>query len=82
MTQATYHMKQLGIATNANLDKAMELQGYMRWVIVSITSTRDLGQHMSNLQSRLLGLNLLISTMCEDHVWFEDRWMVASLCDE
>jgi hypothetical protein len=19
---------------------------------------------------------------CEDHVWFEDRWMVASLCDE
>jgi hypothetical protein len=23
--------------------------------------------------SRLLG---------EDHVWFEDRWMVTSLCDE
>jgi hypothetical protein len=20
--------------------------------------------------------------MGEDHVWFEDRWMVASLCDE
>jgi hypothetical protein len=20
--------------------------------------------------------------MSEDHVWFEDRWMVASLCDE
>jgi hypothetical protein len=19
---------------------------------------------------------------CEDHVWFEERWMVASLCDE
>jgi hypothetical protein len=19
---------------------------------------------------------------CEDHVWFEDRWMVATLCDE
>jgi hypothetical protein len=19
---------------------------------------------------------------CEDHVWFEDRWMVAPLCDE
>jgi hypothetical protein len=19
---------------------------------------------------------------CEDHVWFEDRWMVTSLCDE
>jgi hypothetical protein len=22
------------------------------------------------------------SPMTEDHVWFEDRWMVASLCDE
>jgi hypothetical protein len=21
-------------------------------------------------------------TVCEDHVWFEDRWIVASLCDE
>jgi hypothetical protein len=20
--------------------------------------------------------------LLEDHVWFEDRWMVASLCDE
>jgi hypothetical protein len=20
--------------------------------------------------------------LVEDHVWFEDRWMVASLCDE
>jgi hypothetical protein len=25
------------------------------------------------------GVFLVIS---EDHVWFEDRWMVASLCDE
>jgi hypothetical protein len=22
------------------------------------------------------------SNTLEDHVWFEDRWMVASLCDE
>jgi hypothetical protein len=22
------------------------------------------------------------SPKSEDHVWFEDRWMVASLCDE
>jgi hypothetical protein len=43
--------KQLGIATIANLDKAMELQRYMKWVIVSITSTGELGQHMSNLQA-------------------------------
>jgi transposase InsO family protein len=27
--------------------------------------------------------NLLTSwSTAEDHVWFEDRWMVASLCDE
>jgi hypothetical protein len=23
-----------------------------------------------------------IASLGEDHVWFEDRWMVASLCDE
>jgi adenosylmethionine-8-amino-7-oxononanoate aminotransferase len=25
---------------------------------------------------------LLVAVPAEDHVWFEDRWMVASLCDE
>jgi hypothetical protein len=30
-----------------------------------------------------LGRTGSMSTLpCEDHVWFEDRWMVASLCDE
>jgi hypothetical protein len=24
----------------------------------------------------------LLNLASEDHVWFEDRWMVASLCDE
>jgi hypothetical protein len=24
----------------------------------------------------------LPEVVTEDHVWFEDRWMVASLCDE
>jgi hypothetical protein len=24
----------------------------------------------------------LVKGEIEDHVWFEDRWMVASLCDE
>jgi hypothetical protein len=43
----------------------MELQRYMRWVLVSITSTEEHGQHMSNLQAWLLGLNLLISYMCQ-----------------
>jgi hypothetical protein len=27
-------------------------------------------------------VNALIMGEIEDHVWFEDRWMVASLCDE
>jgi hypothetical protein len=25
---------------------------------------------------------LFTLVVIEDHVWFEDRWMVASLCDE
>jgi hypothetical protein len=28
------------------------------------------------------GLSLKPEVEGEDHVWFEDRWMVASLCDE
>jgi hypothetical protein len=24
----------------------------------------------------------VLDELIEDHVWFEDRWMVASLCDE
>jgi hypothetical protein len=27
-------------------------------------------------------VNALINREIEDHMWFEDRWMVASLCDE
>jgi hypothetical protein len=27
-------------------------------------------------------VNAVIKAEIEDHVWFEDRWMVASLCDE
>jgi hypothetical protein len=27
-------------------------------------------------------VNALIKGEIEDHVWFEDRWMVTSLCDE
>jgi hypothetical protein len=25
---------------------------------------------------------LLLACAAEDHVWFEDRWMIASWCDE
>jgi hypothetical protein len=27
-------------------------------------------------------VNALIKGGIEDHVWFEDRWMVTFLCDE
>jgi hypothetical protein len=27
-------------------------------------------------------VNALIKEEIEDHVWFEDQWMVASWCDE
>jgi hypothetical protein len=27
-------------------------------------------------------VNALIKGEIEDHVWFEDQWVVASLCDE
>jgi hypothetical protein len=27
-------------------------------------------------------VNALINGEIEDHVWFEDRWMVTSWCDE
>jgi hypothetical protein len=36
----------------------------------------ELVEGRSFLHSRLFYYNI------EDHVWFEDRWMVTSLCDE
>jgi hypothetical protein len=29
-----------------------------------------------------INTKLFIYCGCQDHVWFEDRWMVACLCDE
>jgi hypothetical protein len=37
--------------------------------------------HEVALHSVRLGTALGLAAI-EDHVWFEDRWMVASLCDE
>jgi hypothetical protein len=31
---------------------------------------------------RLLAAELDSLLLREDHVWFEDRWMIASCCDE
>jgi hypothetical protein len=46
-------------------------------------------QHKILTPDKLLARNWPCDPMCstcdqelEDHVWFEDRWMVASLCDE
>jgi hypothetical protein len=30
----------------------------------------------------LENISLILGVVLEDHVWFEDRWMVTSLCDE
>jgi hypothetical protein len=37
--------------------------------------------HLPNLARQATGPLSSKGTL-EDHVWFEDRWMVASLCDE
>jgi hypothetical protein len=40
---------------------------------------------VSDVSSRLPNVcvvSALIKGGIEDHVWFEDRWIVASLCDE
>jgi hypothetical protein len=33
-------------------------------------------------KARLKEVFFWLQKDAEDHVWFEDRWMVASLCDE
>jgi hypothetical protein len=37
---------------------------------------------LSPAHSKIDELHGKVSSKVEDHVWFEDRWMVASLCDE
>jgi hypothetical protein len=29
-----------------------------------------------------IAIEVFLEGILEDHVWFEDRWMVASCCDE
>jgi hypothetical protein len=36
----------------------------------------------SKLNKVLIDGGSRLNVLFEDHVWFEDRWMVASLCDE
>jgi hypothetical protein len=46
------------------------LVGEMFWIL------------LTPLWSKWLGTGFTLLVLTEDHVWFEDRWMVASLCDE
>jgi hypothetical protein len=49
-----------------------------------VTRTKiDLGENFGS--SQLIKKNINSGKrifVLEDHVWFEDRWMVASICDE
>jgi hypothetical protein len=50
-----------------------------------IYEMRESSNPTSLARSRLLNDRFpreYAATRVEDHVWFEDRWMVASLCDE
>jgi hypothetical protein len=57
-------------------------------VVALAKGVRDLSSFISFLFPFSLWLqilcvvNALIKGEIEDHVWFEDRWMVAPLCDE
>jgi hypothetical protein len=33
-------------------------------------------------QIDVIAKSIILSSLDEDHVWFEDRWMVAPWCDE
>jgi hypothetical protein len=63
--------------------------------VVGVPPTGSLGNTGGWALTLAYGSLLFPSTLChlvsglgtlrqpsEDHVWFEDRWIVASLCDE
>jgi hypothetical protein len=47
-----------------------------------IWNSDDVLLHVSLSELRQVFKNCYVRSCFEDHVWFEDRWMVASLCDE
>jgi hypothetical protein len=38
--------------------------------------------HAGARQRHVVVVKARLISSSEDHMWFEDRWMVASLCDE
>jgi hypothetical protein len=57
----------------------------MQWYLIGVADapegTEDFIAKVQKIEDGLI-LDGVNADMGEDHVWFEDRWMVASLCDE
>jgi hypothetical protein len=74
----------LGVAAQPPLSKSF----WRRWSASPLLLKRALSPQLQLRkkwwpQKRRRALHrLLVLQKGEDHVWFEDRWMVASLCDE
>jgi hypothetical protein len=52
------------------------------WSLVGVSIYSSIFFSFSLRLLYLCVVNTLITGVIEDHVWFEDRWMVASWCDE
>jgi hypothetical protein len=48
--------------------------------LIGMTTTRVIAMTANAVTAETTGA--MTDVASEDHVWFEDRWMVASLCDE
>jgi hypothetical protein len=51
-------------------------------VILALNLLKQVGGAFLHAESHGFVLGRKGYSIFEDHVWFEDRWMVASLCDE
>jgi hypothetical protein len=50
----------------------------------TVVMTATIGLTTTGVIVAMIAMMIITTTdeITEDHVWFEDRWMVASLCDE
>jgi hypothetical protein len=60
----------------------MCLRGAARHVLGYIVSQRGIEPNPKKVVADVVFRARFPRRLGEDHVWFEDRWMVASLCDE
>jgi hypothetical protein len=54
--------------------------GHLGWV--QFSNGVSANTHKEFALEILMNMTPILDEGVEDHVWFEDRWMVASLCDE